>query len=84
MHAQLPRDQQQVAEFRLSAVLHPLDRAAVDPGQLGQPLLREVEVQPLNAHAVAYRPSGVEDPLRLIGWHPTNAAMGMILCPQQK
>jgi hypothetical protein len=39
-------------------------------------------VQPLDAHAVTYRPSGVEDPL-LIGWHSTNAAMWMILCPQQ-
>jgi hypothetical protein len=45
--------------------------------------LGHVEVQPLYAHAVADRPSGVEDPLRLIGWHPTNAAAGMIICPQQ-
>ena len=82
MHAQLPRDQQQVADLRLSAVLDPLNRAAVDPGELGQPLLGQVEVQPLDAHAVTNCPSGVEDPL-LFGWHPTNAAMWMILCPQQ-
>lgn len=83
MDAQLPRDQQQMAEFGLSAVLKPLDCAAVDPGQFGEALLGHVQVQPLNAHAVANCPSGVEDPLRLIGWHPTNAAMWMILCPQQ-
>lgn len=82
MDAQLPRDQKQVADLRLSAVLDPLNRAAVDPGQFGQPFLGEVQVQPLDAHAVTYRPSGVEDPL-LIGWHSTNAAMWMILCPQQ-
>jgi hypothetical protein len=40
-------------------------------------------VQPLDAHAVAHRSSGVDDPLRLIGWHPTNAAVEMIICPQQ-
>lgn len=84
MYAQLPRDQQQVADLRLSAVLDPLNRGPVDPGELSQPLLREVEVHPLDAHAIANRPSGVEDPLRLIGWHPTNAATEMILCPQQK
>lgn len=71
MDAQLTRDQQQVAEFRLPAVLDPLK------------FLREVEVQPLNAHAVADCPSGVEDPL-LFGWHPTHAATELILCPQQK
>jgi hypothetical protein len=27
-------------------------------------------VQPPNADAVADCPAGIEDPLRLIGWHP--------------
>lgn len=83
MQAQLSRDQHQMADLRLLAILDPLKRAAVDPGELGEALLGEVEVQPLDAHAVAHRPSGFEDPLRLIGWHPTNAAAGMIICPQQ-
>lgn len=83
MHVQLPCDQQEMADLRLSAVLNSLDRAAVDPSELGQPFLRKVELQPLHAHAVADRPSGVEDPLLVWGRHPTNAATKMILCPQQ-
>lgn len=83
MHAQLPRNQQQMADLRFLAVLDPLNRAAVDPGQCRETLLGHVEVQSLDAHAVADGPSGVEDPLRLFGRHSTNAAMEMILCPQQ-
>lgn len=84
MHPKRPRDQQQMAGLRLLAVLDPLDRAAVDAGQFGQAFLGEVQVQPLDAHAVADGPSGVEDPaLVFCGVHETHATTKMILCPQQ-
>ena len=83
MHAQLSRDQQQVADLRLFAVLDTLDRAAVQAGQLGESLLREVEVHPLHAHAVADRPSGVEDPLVVCGRHDSHVPLKIILCPQR-
>jgi hypothetical protein len=41
-------------------------------------------VQPSHADAVADGPSGVEDPLRVIGgWHPTNRLRTMIISQQQ-
>jgi hypothetical protein len=41
-------------------------------------------VQPPDADAVADGPSGVEDPLRVIGgWHPTNRLRTMIISQQQ-
>lgn len=83
MHAKRPCNQQQMADLRLLAVLDPLNRTAVDFGQCRKALLGHAEVQPLDTHAVADGPSGIEDPLRLFGRHPTNAAMKMILCPQQ-
>lgn len=83
MHAQLPGDQQQVADLRLSAVLDSLDRAAIQSGHCGKPFLGEVKVHPLYAHAVADRPSGVEDPLIVCGGHDSHAPPKIILCPQQ-
>lgn len=83
MDSKLAGDQQEMADLRLSTVLDPLDRAAVQPGRLGQPFLGEVEVHPLDAHAVADRPSGVADPLVVCGLHIRNAALKIILCPQQ-
>lgn len=84
MYSKSSGDQQQVAELRLSAVFDALDRAAVDASEVGESLLRQAEVHPLHAHAVADRPAGVENPLRvIIGGHAPNAALKIILCPQQ-
>lgn len=83
MHAQGSRDQQQVADLRLFAVLDALDRAAVHAAQLGKSLLGQVEVHPLYAHAVADRPSGVTDPMVVCGLHDSHAPLKIILCPQQ-
>ena len=83
MDTKLASDQEQVADLRLSAVLDALDGAAIQAGQLRQPLLREVQVHPLDAHAVADRPSGVTDPLVVCGLHDSHASLKIILCPQQ-
>ena len=83
MDTKLASDQQQVAGLRLSAVLDALDGAAIQAGQLRQPLLREVQVQPLDAHTVADCPSGVTDPLVVCGLHDSHASLKIILCPQQ-
>lgn len=83
MHAQSPRQPEQVADLRFFAVLDPLNRAPVHSGQLGETFLREVEAHPLHAHAVADRPSGVEDPLFICGRHESHAPPKIILCPQQ-
>jgi hypothetical protein len=40
-------------------------------------------VQPAYADAVAGGSAGVEDPLGLIGWHPTNLLPIMIISQQQ-
>lgn len=84
MNSQRPGDQQQVADLRLLAVLNPLNRASVNLGQFGESFLGEAEVQPLDAHAVADRSSGVEDPLLIVcGVHDSHAPPKIILCPQQ-
>lgn len=83
MHPQSPCQSEQVADLRLFAVLDPLDRAPVHRGQFGETFLREVEAHPLDAHAVADRPSGVEDPLFVCGRHESHAPLKIILCPQQ-
>lgn len=83
MHSQLSGDQQQMADLRLFAVLDSLNCAAVQAGQFGEAFLGEVEVHPLYAHAVAYRPSGVSDPLVVCGLHDSHAPLKIILCPQQ-
>lgn len=83
MNTKLASDQQQMADLRLSSVLDALDCAAVDAGQLSEPLLGEIEVHPLDAHAVADRPSGVTDPLVVCGLHDSHAPLKIILCPQQ-
>ncbi len=50
---------------------------------MGEALLGHVLVQPAHADAVADGPAGVEDPLRLIGWHADNALAIMIISQQQ-
>jgi hypothetical protein len=40
-------------------------------------------VQPAHADAVTDGLAGVDDPLRLIGWHPSNDLPTMIICQQQ-
>ena len=44
METQSARDQHQVADLRLGPVLDPLDRAAVDAGQLSELFLSELEM----------------------------------------
>lgn len=84
VHAQSVSYEQQVAELHLAAALHPLDGRPVDAAGVGEALLGEVHVQPPHADAVADGPSGVEDPLRVIGgWHPINALAIMIISQQQ-
>jgi hypothetical protein len=40
-------------------------------------------MQPSHADTVTGCPAGVEDPLRLIGWHPSNALPIKIISQQQ-
>lgn len=81
--AQLVCDKQQVAELHLLTGFHALDRRPVDAGGVRQGLLGAVHVQPADAHAVARRPAGVDDPLGMFGWHPSNALPTMIISQQQ-
>jgi len=74
---------QEVAELHLAAGFHALDRRAVESAAVGQAFLGHVEVQPPAADAIADSPSGVEDPLWLIGWHSINALRIMIISQQQ-
>jgi hypothetical protein len=83
VNPQCVRDEQQVAEFHLAAGFHALDRRPVDAARVGEDLLRHVLVQPSHADAVAGGSAGVEDPLGLIGWHPTNLLPAMIISQQQ-
>jgi hypothetical protein len=75
--------QQQVAELHLVAGFHALDRRPVDAGGVGEGFLGEVLVQAPNADAVPGCSAGVEDPLRLIGWHSSNGLPTMIISQQQ-
>ncbi|WP_436851090.1 hypothetical protein [Streptomyces flaveolus] len=83
VHSERVGNEQQMAQFHLAAGLHPLHGRPVDAGLVSECLLGHVLVQPPYADAVAYRPTGVEDPLRLIGWHPTNVLAIMIISQQQ-
>jgi hypothetical protein len=83
MHPQSVRHMQEMAEFHLAASLHPLDGRPVEAGRVGEGFLGHVEVQPPHADAVADGPAGVDDPLGLIGWHPTNRLRTMIISQQQ-
>jgi hypothetical protein len=40
-------------------------------------------VQPSHTDAVPDGPAGVDDPLGLVGWHPSNALSIMIVSQQQ-
>lgn len=73
----------QVAEFHLCPALHPLDRRPVEAGRVGEGFLGQVLVQPSHADAVPDGPAGVDDPLGLVGWHPSNALSIMIISQQQ-
>jgi hypothetical protein len=81
--SQCVRDEQQVTQFHLMAGFHALDRRPVDGGLVGERLLGHVHLQPSDADAVADGLAGVEDPLRLVGWHPVNALATMIISQQQ-
>lgn len=83
MNPQSVSNQQQVAELHLVAGFHALDRRPVDAGDVREGLLGQVLVQPPHADAVPGRPAGVEDPLRVIGWHPSNALPTKIISQQQ-
>ncbi len=83
MHPQGVRHVQEVAEFHLGAALHALDRRPVDAARVGEGFLGHVEVQPPYTDAVTRGPAGVENPLGLFGWHPTNLLATMIVSQQQ-
>jgi hypothetical protein len=83
MHPQSVGDVQQVAQLHLVAGFHALDRAPVESARVGEGFLGEVLVQPPDSYAVADGSSGVEDPLRLIGWHALNRLRTMIISQQQ-
>lgn len=74
---------EQVAEFHLCPAFHALDRGPIEAGRVGEGFLGQVLVQPSHADAVADGPAGVEDPLGLFGWHPSNALSIMIISQQQ-
>ena len=83
MYPQCVRNEQQVAELRLRAGFHALDRRPVNARRVGEHLLGHVQVQPSHADAVTRGPAGVENPLGLVGWHPTNRLRTMIISQQQ-
>lgn len=83
MQAQGVRDVQQMAELHLAAGLHALDGRPVEVACLSEHLLGHVLVQPAHPDAVAYGSAGVEDPLRLFGWHAINRLHTMIISQQQ-
>ena len=83
MHPEGVRHQQQVAELHLVAGFHALDRRPVELGRVGEGLLGHAHVEASHADAVAGGPAGVENPLGLIGWHPTNRLRTMIISQQQ-
>ncbi|WP_455753087.1 hypothetical protein [Streptomyces anthocyanicus] len=81
--SQCSSDVEQMRQLHLASALHALDGAAIDASLVSEYLLSHVEVQPAYTDAVADGPTGVEDPLRLIGWHPGNALSTMIISQQQ-
>lgn len=83
MHTQGVRQPQQVRKLHLRTGLHPLNSRPVDVGRAGETLLGHVQPQSSNSDAVADSPAGVEDPLRLIGWHAINRLRIMVPCQQQ-
>ncbi len=83
MHPQSRGDVKQVRELHLPTAFHALNGAAVDACRVGERLLGHLEPAPTHANAVTDSPAGVEDPLRLIGWHPSNALPIMIISQQQ-
>ncbi|CAL9666277.1 hypothetical protein SUDANB1_07229 [Streptomyces sp. enrichment culture] len=83
MYPQSMSHQQQVAQLHLVTGFHALDRGPVDAGGVRKGLLGHVLVQPPDTDAVPGCPAGIEDPLRLIGWHPSNALSIMIISQQQ-
>ncbi|KMS78327.1 hypothetical protein ACH49_16735 [Streptomyces leeuwenhoekii] len=83
MYPQRVRNVQQVAELHLGAGFHALDRRPVEAALVGEGFLSQGQVQSSHADAVPGGPAGVEDPLRLIGWHPSNGLTIMIISQQQ-
>lgn len=83
MHPQSRSDMEQMRQLHLSTALHALHGAAVDACRVGERLLGHPEPASAHADAVTDSLAGVEDPLRLIGWHPSNALPIMIISQQQ-
>jgi len=83
VHPQGVCDVQEMAELHLFAGFHALDRGPVEAARVGEALLGHVLVQPPYSNAVADGSTGVEDPLRLFGWHPSNALTTKIISQQQ-
>ena len=83
VHTKSVGDEQEVAEFRLGAGFHALDRRPVQPGLVSQGFLRHVEPEPAHADAIARGPAGIENPLGLVGRHADNRFGTMIVCQQQ-
>lgn len=83
MHPQCISNEKQVAQLHLATSFHALDRRPVETARVGEALLSHVQVQSPHADAVADAAAGVENPLGLIGWHPTNRLRTMIISQQQ-
>lgn len=83
MHPQSMRHMQEMAQLHLLTGFHPLHGRPVQAGGVGEGFLGHVQVQPSHADAVARGPAGIENPLGLVGWHPTNLVATMILSQQQ-
>ena len=83
VHSQGVSDEQEMAQLHLTPALHSLHRRPVEPGRERERLLGHVQVKSPHADAVADGPAGIEDPLRLVGWHPANVLATMIISQQQ-
>lgn len=83
MHPQCVGDEQEMAEFRLGAGFHALDRRPVEPGFERETLLRHVEPEPPHSDAVAGCAAGFYYPRGLVGWHADNGFGTMIISQQQ-
>lgn len=83
MHPQSVCHVQEMAEFHLGSGLHALDGRPVQAARVGEGFLGHVEVQSSYTDAVTDGPARFEDPLRLVGRHPTNLLAIMIISQQQ-
>ena len=74
---------QKVAELHLLTGLHALQSIAGQTGGLVEALLGPAHFYAADADAITDSPTGIDDPLGMIGGHSENAARKMILCQPQ-